>query len=165
MNPTSGKAKGSQQTTSLKTKPSGNQQQQPAAKKLKPTTPSDPQSPKPQQPKKQPRKESIQRSRINFLFLNLIGQLVQVQVVTGETYEGVFHGTNIDETDDSFSVVLRFARIKNTKKQQRKGLEKYDQYFINGNEIVQIHAVAVSFAPEKERYRDESMFFDCLFTQ
>jgi hypothetical protein len=61
--------------------------------------------------------------------------------------------------------VLRFARIKNTKKQQRKGLEKYDQYFINGNEIAQIHAVAVSFAPEKERYRDESMFCLYIFTQ
>jgi hypothetical protein len=149
------------QQGSVKNKATGYTEKQPVAKKMKPTTPSEPSQQKytEKQPRSKPtqRKDAIQRSRITFLFLNLIGQLVEVQVLSGEIFEGIFHGTNIDDSDDSFSIVLLLARLKPLgKKTGKKGLETHDTYIINGNDIAQIHAKAILFAPEKEQYRDES---------
>ncbi|KAL0481210.1 ataxin-2 [Acrasis kona] len=106
------------------------------------------------QKNKNNKESATQRTRITFLFLNLVGQLVQVQVHNGDVYEGIFSAVNFEE-NDSYSVAIKLAR--NIKK---KGVDTTNDYIFGGKDIVQIHAVAVAFANEKERYRNESFMTD-----
>lgn len=49
-------------------------------------------------------------NRVLFLFMSFVGQVVQVSVKSGVTYEGVFHTANINK---DFGIVLRMVRKLN----------------------------------------------------
>jgi hypothetical protein len=134
-----------------------------------------------QQAQQQPQQHSpvqtdaLHRDRILFLFLNLIGQLVEVHVTSGFVYEGLFHTAHIPDPSsskqkksESIDVILKWARVKKvhsvapvkSKRKMSKDESPDEVFIISGKDIVQIRAIDITFATEKQQYRDESFVTD-----
>jgi len=93
-----------------------------------------------------------------WLLLNLVGKQVEVQVRSGEVYEGIFHSSNVGgipgSSEKNFGVVLKMARKKdpqetaNSKKQSKRPL---DTLIINPIDFVQLFAKEVGVDIRNER--------------
>lgn len=152
--------------------------------------------------------ENRHRDRVLFLYLNLVGQLVEVHTVTGHVYEGLFHTAQAPDvslmrkghqSNRSYDIVLKLCRIKkihsvapSNKTFKKKATAAaaaaatmasvlannnnnnssnnnntitgeegpVETFVINGKDIVQLRAVDITFATEKQQYRDESFVTD-----
>lgn len=106
--------------------------------------------------------ENWQKERILFLFLNLIGQVVEVHTVSGQIFEGLFHTANVPDSKkkSSFDIVLKLVRTKKKRSGGNVGNRIIDVFVIHGNDIVQIRAIDITFATENQQYRDESFVTD-----
>jgi hypothetical protein len=113
-------------------------------------------------PKVSSKIESWQKERILFLFLNLIGQVVEVHTVSGQIFEGLFHTANVPDSKkkSSFDIVLKLARTKKKRGGGNVDNRIIDVLVIHGNDIVQIRAIDITFATESQQYRDESFVTD-----
>lgn len=92
--------------------------------------------------------ESPSRDRLVYATTCLIGHQVEVQVLDGSVFSGIFHATN---TETDFGVILKMARV--TKAGSSRGQKNFSDsvrkppsktLIIPGKEIVQIVAKSVS---------------------
>jgi len=85
--------------------------------------------------------------RTLWVIMNLVGKIVEIQVKTGEYYEGILHSTT---TDKGLGAILKMAKkkeISNDKKQERP----IDTLIIYPVDLVQLYAKDVTFDNPKDK--------------
>jgi len=79
--------------------------------------------------------------RFTFVSLSLIGRSVDVELVSGEVYEGVLHTLNLEE---GLGVVLRMARKTRDPKDSAPQRVYIDELVFPGRHVAQVNAKGVS---------------------
>lgn len=118
--------------------------------------------------------ESPSRERLVYLTTCLIGHHVDVQVIDGSVFSGIFHATNADK---DFGIILKMARLTKASfpRGQKSNLESVNKppsktLIIPAKDLVQITAKSVSvtrggLTNELQREKQQEILIDSSISQ
>ncbi|KAJ7963228.1 polyadenylate-binding protein-interacting protein 3-like [Quillaja saponaria] len=118
--------------------------------------------------------QSPSRDRLVYVTTNLIGHQVEVQVINGSTYSGIFHATNADK---DFGIILKMARLTKdgSLRGQKSSAESVSKaplktLIIPAKELVQVTAKGFSvtrdgFSSEVQREVSQEIMVDSFISQ
>jgi len=90
---------------------------------------------------------NIMFERALWISMNLVGKMVEVQVKSGEFYEGILHTACPDK---GFPVILKMARKKDNSS-NKTFAKPIENFVINSSDFVQLYAKDVSISLEHSR--------------
>lgn len=97
-----------------------------------------------------PKENTLMFDRLLWIIMNLVGKQVEVQVKSGDIFEGVLHTAN---TEKGIGIILKMARKKDPKadKKEVSVTRPIPSFIIYPSDFVQLYAKDVSFEVRSER--------------